>query len=378
MTDQRPRVLLLGCGGIGGVIAANLISRNAEVVAVTHDTAIAEAINRRGFEVRYHDTIRRIHGRAFATLPSDPGVFDFIFLATRPSQVIDAACATAPLLREQGAMLCFQNGLCEQHVAPIVGANHTIGAVVTWGSSMPAPGVYERTSSGGFMLGRLDGADDVRFPVLRSLLGGIGPVEVTRNLAGARWSKLAINCAISAIGAIGAGRLGELFRYRFVRRLGLEAMTEAVTVARRHGVQLEKVSGTIDLEWTALTPADVSGPGSPSLFAKHALVLAVGSKFRHMRSSMLSAIERGRDPAVQYINGEVVRHAADLRIPVPINRRIQQVIDAIWRREYTPSLSLLRRFYDDTRAEVYAATATGFAPPPSDTTPRKRGMHSTY
>ena len=178
---------------------------------------------------------------------------------------------------------------------------------------------------------------------------------MTRNLQGARWSKLAINCAISSLGAIGGRRLGQLIRYRFVRRLALEVMTEVVAVARRSGIQLEKVSGTVDLAWVALTPADVSGPGSPSLLAKHALLLAVGAKFRRLRSSMLMAIERGREPAVEYLNGEVVRRGAALGLAAPINRRVQDLIRAIWRREHQPSPALLHKLFVDSRGDARAA-----------------------
>ena len=111
---------------------------------------------------------------------------------------------------------------------------------------------------------------------------------------GARWSKLAINCAISSLGTVGGERLGVLMRHRFVRRLALEIMTETVLVARALGVRLEKVSGTLDLDWIALTDAERVSAGSPGLVAKHALLLAVGARFRRLRSSMLAAIERGR------------------------------------------------------------------------------------
>jgi len=35
-------------------------------------------------------------------------------------------------------------------------------------------------------------------------------VRITRNLAGARWSKLAMNCAMSTLGAVSGLSLGEL------------------------------------------------------------------------------------------------------------------------------------------------------------------------
>lgn len=354
---SSPRVLVMGCGGIGGIIASSLVEHGIDTTVVTHNPAIADAITRRGFVVRDGQSSRLVAGHALAALPDAPGTFDFVFLATQPPQLVAAARAAAAHRRPDAPMVVFQNGLCEHYVEEVVGGDQVIGAIVVWGGSMAEPGVYDRTSAGGFVLGRLDGQDDTRFGALRALLEPIGPVEQTQNLHGARWSKLAINCAISSLGAIGGERLGELLRHRFVRRLALEVMTEAVAVARRCGVQLEKVSGTLDLNWIALAPADVGGPGSPSLLAKHAVLLAVGAKYRRLRSSMLIAIERGREPAVDFLNGEVVRRARELDIPVPVNERIEAVIRAIWRRECSPGWPLIRRVYEETRERSYAATA---------------------
>ncbi|MEO8602366.1 MAG: ketopantoate reductase family protein [bacterium] len=360
-TTSAPRVLVMGCGGIGGVISAHLAERGAAPAVVTHNATIAAAINQHGFRLRDGANSRTVSGRATAALPNDAGTFDLILLATQPPQVTRAAEAARPHLHPNGALVCLQNGLCETHVAPLIGADRVLGAIVVWGASMPEPGVYERTSTGGFVIGRLDGADDARLDTLRRVLESVGPVEVTHNLAGARWSKLAINCAITSLGTIGGQRLGELMRFRFVRRLGLEVMSEAVRVAQREGARLEKVSGTLDLAWIALTAADVSGPGSPSLLAKHAVLLAVGAKYRRLRSSMLIAIERGREPAVEFLNGEVLRRADALGLAAPVNRRVRELIHAIARREVRPSIALLRRLYEDSRAEAYAATASSAA-----------------
>lgn len=351
----------MGCGGIGGIIAANLFERGEDVICVTHNPEIAAAIESRGIEVRNEGQVKRFAGRASADLPADAGSFDFVFLATQPTEVIEAARAALPHLEPDGAMVCLQNGLCEEHVHGVAGSDRTIGAIIAWGASMLAPGVYERTSGGGFVIGRLDGGGDPRFWPLKDLLDPIGETAVSNNLRGARWSKLAINCAISSLGTIGGQRLGALIGYRFVRRLALEVMTEAVAVARAQGVVLEKVAGTIDLDWVALTPGDVRS-GSPSLVAKHALLLAVGAKFRRLRSSMLAAIERGRRPAVDFLNGEVVARAEAEGIPTPLNQRVQEMIHALARREMRPGLPLLRRLYEETRESVNAATSARHRP----------------
>lgn len=363
----RPRILLMGCGGIGGIIAARLLESGHEPLIITHNPAIADAVNAGGIVLHEEGQQRIARTTAAARIPDAPGQFDFVFLATQPPQVEEAAEAAAAHLAPNGALVCFQNGLCEQRVAAIAGSHATLGAIVAWGGSMLEPGVYERTSGGGFVLGRLDGATDSRLETLRTLLEPIGPVEVTKNLRGARWSKLAINCAISSLGTIGGDRLGALMRYRFARRLALEVMTEVVAVAHARGVRLEKVSGTIDLDWVALDDSERQISGSASLVAKHALLLAVGARYRRLRSSMLVAIERGREPAVDFLNGEVVWRAQQLDMSVPLNARIVEIVHDIARGTLRPGIPLLRRLYADTRATA--------ALPLARTAPLPRALH---
>ena len=74
---------------------------------------------------------------------------------------------------------------------------------------------------------------------------------------------------------------------------------------------------------------------------KHALLLAVGLRYRRMRSSMLAAIERKRTPAIDFLNGEVVSRGQKHGIPTPINARIVDTVWAIARGTLTSSRETL-------------------------------------
>lgn len=346
---RGPRLLVVGSGGIGGIVSAHLGELGHDVTTLTTNAEIAAAVRQHGFRVRGEGSPGTVFGRIVESIADDEPPFDFILLATQPPQVEEAARTVRTYLAPEGRMVCFQNGLCEERVANIVGPERVIGAIVAWGASMLEPGLYDRTSSGGFSIGSLTGGGDPRAAELARILEAVGPTSLTDNLRGARWSKLAINCAISSLGTIGGDRLGVLMRHRFVRRLALEIMTEAVVVAKAEDVQLEKVAGTLDLEWIALTPADRQSSGSASLFAKHALLLAVGARYRRLRSSMLSAIERGRQPAVRFLNGEVIDRGGRRGILTPMNQAVQEEVLAIARREGPPSVDRLRALFEATR-----------------------------
>jgi 2-dehydropantoate 2-reductase len=102
-----------------------------------------------------------------------------------------------------------------------------------------------------------------------------------------------------------------------------------------------------------------------SLTAKHALLLAVGLRYRRMRSSMLAAIERGRTPAIDFLNGEVVARGARRGVPTPINRTICDAVWAIARGEQRSSRALLDRIC----ARIGAPEEPVTAPPPPPPSP---------
>ncbi len=346
--SNPPKILVMGAGGIGGTICGYLSEVGTDIVACTTNKSIYDAVSADGFSIQGDGNPRKVAGRISMGPPAGE-LFDYVFLATQPTQVEEAAKQAAPFLAENGRMFVMQNGLCEERIGDIVGPERVIGGIVAWGASMPKPGLYDRTSSGGFQIGYLSGLQDEYIRELKGLLEIVGPVTITENLLGARWSKLALNCCISSIGTIGGDRLGVLAKVRKYRRLGLEIFAEVVEVAKAENIRLEKVSGTLDLNWIAIAPKERTIAGSPNLAAKHAMLLAVGMRYRRLRSSMLSAIERGKTPAVDFLNGEVVTRAIAHGIETPINSRIVEIIHAIAAGDMRSSRDTLDQLFTETR-----------------------------
>jgi 2-dehydropantoate 2-reductase len=345
-----PRILVMGCGGIGGTVAAHIAELGADVHVVSRNTATASAVQRNGFRLVGEGGRRTVPGRIYSEVP--PGEFDLVLFATQPTDVEGAARQALPHLAPHGHAVILQNGLCESRVADLLGdPSRVIGGIVAWGATMPEPGVFDKTSSGGFVLGGMGGGEAAGLDLVEGLLASIGPIQRTDNLLGARWSKLALNCAVSTLGTLNGSTLGRVVRVRHARRLALEIITEVVAVAKAAGVRLEKVSGTLDLDWIALTDAEIES-GSMALAAKHAMLLAVGLRYRRLRSSMLRAIEAGKSPAIDFLNGEVVRHGTRHEVPVPLNALVCDRVWAISRGEVEAGPALVARLYDETRARL--------------------------
>lgn len=350
---ESARVVVVGCGGVGGCIAARLADAGRSVVAITGNPDITRSVGEHGLHAGLPsgDRVVRLD---VATRPAAlPAVkFDLALLAVPPNRIEGAAAELLPHLADDGVLVPLANGLPEERLGERFGHQRVVGGIVGFGATMHGPGRVEQTSEGTLIVGRLLGGVDQGARRVAALLEHADPgggVEVTANLRGARWAKLAVNAAISSLGTIGGDRLGALMRHRFARRLALEVMTEATQTALGAGVRLEKISGAIDLEWLALDADERMVPGSPSLLAKHTILLAVGARYRRLRSSMLAAIERGREPPIDFLNGEVVRRASAVGVPTPINHAVVEAVRAIAAGERRPSLEGLRQLFDETR-----------------------------
>jgi len=348
------RIVVVGCGGVGGIVAARLTRAGHDVTPVTGSPAVTESLARRGYRVRELDgrdwTVRpaRPPIDSFATCPTG-SPFDLCIVATKATTLAAAAEAARPHLTRTAPVACCQNGLPEETAAAIVGSERVLGCVVLFGATMQEPGTYALTARGGLQLGRPFTASPDPASWLR-LFGAIAPTEVVPDLAAVRWSKLALNCASSTLGAIGGVRLGSLLRRGFVRRLVLEIWTEVAAVAAASGCAMVPIGGTFDIDGMALSPKQRARPLlSPSLAVKHAILLGVAFKYRSMRSSMLVALERGRAPEIDFLNGEIVRRGASLGVPTPMNERLVASVKRISAGDARPSMRLLRELFEDSR-----------------------------
>ncbi len=260
--------------------------------------------------------------------PADFGLsFSTIFLAVQPPQLELVTRQTVAVLDTDGRIVCLSNGLCEEHMSELIDEDLVVGAVVSWGARMKAPGHYTRTSGGGFRVGKLSGLDDARLDDIERILSFAGRPKRTSNLRGARFAKLTINCAVTALGTIGGQTLGQLLVRTRPRSLALALMRECAEVAAALDVRMEPVT-KLDLGKLASVPKNSK---TFSKVATHALLLAAGTRYRKLRSSMLAAMERGREPAIDFINGEVVRLGKQCGVKTPYNRAATEVVWEIYR-----------------------------------------------
>ena len=329
-TREEQRLLLMGCGSVGGVIAGGLLRAGHDVTVVTHNEEICHAVNADGLCTIRPEGRWTVPATAHAHLDDEvEGPFDAVYLAMKATEVEQAARDVADRLAPEGYVVTFQNGVVEDRVGAILGRERVVGALVGWGATMHAPGVCEMTSRGELVVGELDGRVTPRVEQLKATLDAVAPTTVSTNIYGVLWSKLAINCVVTTFGAVTGQLLGEMLKRRAVRRLAFVTTSEVVDVAEAHGIELEPVGGTLDIHRLYLPPARRSGGFGIDLLSRHAITYAVGLKFRRLKSSMLQSLERGRRAEIDFMNGYVVERGREKGVPTPVNTALTELVQEV-------------------------------------------------
>ncbi|HPB80584.1 MAG TPA: ketopantoate reductase family protein [Spirochaetota bacterium] len=323
MGRKSVKITVVGAGAIGGVTAGFLAREGYDVEIVSKYEDLADKIRHKGIHVFGVGGDFSVVMPAFAKVTELSGTRDIVLLATKATDMIEAARELLPYLKESTAVVSMQNGICEEALAGVVGRERIVGCVVGWGGTMHGPGEIEMTSKGEFVIGNIDNKDDPRLELIQEILSTIVPVHTTNNMLGNLYSKLIINSCITSLGAVCGLYLGEMLAERKIRNIFIQIMIEAMDVANAMGLNVEIYGGK--LNYYTFT----EGTGALKRFKRHLVIRLIGFKYRRLKSSMLQSLERGKKTEIDYMNGYICEQGKRFEVPTPVNDTIVRMIREI-------------------------------------------------
>ena len=195
VTSSAVRYVVLGCGAVGGTVAAGLVRDGHEVLACDADPAVVDAIGARG--LRIEGPVENFTATLPAVTPSDlPDRLDCpVLVAVKAHHTAAAAALLAGRLHGDGFAVSLQNGLTTPILAAAVGPERVVEAVVNFGADMTEPGVVLRGNRATFMVGEPDGRLSGR---VRALAADIAGAVATGDILGYAWAKLAYGAVLAA------------------------------------------------------------------------------------------------------------------------------------------------------------------------------------
>jgi len=189
------RYVVLGCGAIGGTVAAGLARDGHEVLVSDADPAVVAAVNARG--LRIEGPVESFTVAVPAAAPEDlpPRLDGPVLVAVKAHHTAAAAASLSGRLRGDGHVVSLQNGLNATILADAVGPERVLAACVNFGADVLEPGVVLRGNRATFVIGELDGSLTDR---VRSLAADIADAQVTEQVLGYIWAKEAYGAMLVA------------------------------------------------------------------------------------------------------------------------------------------------------------------------------------
>jgi len=350
------RILLVGIGAMGGVIAGRLLHHGVDVTLWTGRPATTAHLRQHGLCVRAPEGDVKVACADIVTDANDldDRRFDSIWLLTKATELDTVVPQVAPLLSDapDAHVLCLQNGMVEGRVEQLL--DDTLGpaprrhqrvlaGIMGWGGTLHEVGVYERTSPGATYIGEVEGEVTPRVNAVADAMRHATAVTTSANMQGVLWSKLAVNCTVTTVGALSGETLGQLLRRRRVRLVFLRLYKEVIDLALAQGVHLENVGAP---------PLLLYANGWLKALVSDVALRLVGLKYKDTRASMLQSLERGRPTEIDFLNGFVVREAQRLQQTAPTHTKLVAAIGAVERGDAQLGLTTLQAFCDDVLGEV--------------------------
>ncbi|HEX6932120.1 MAG TPA: amidase family protein [Streptosporangiaceae bacterium] len=187
--------MVVGCGAIGGTIAAGLARDGHDVLICDANPDVVEAVRANGIQIE--GPVENFTARVTAVEPSDlPERLDGpVLIAVKAHHTAAAAALVAGRLAGDGFVVSMQNGLNATVLADAVGADRVVEACVNFGADAIAPGVILRGNRATLMVGETDGSVTDR---VRMLAADIADAQVTDTVLGYLWAKEAYGAMLTA------------------------------------------------------------------------------------------------------------------------------------------------------------------------------------
>ncbi len=322
---KHMKTLIIGAGAVGTIVAGMLAQKGFDVHLVCKNKQQAEHINKIGlaFEIKKRTYYQPI--KAFDNItPLTNKHYDYIFFTTKAFDMQTPAQQALAKLSENGLMVPFQDGYCEEMLTRIAGSERVVGAIIAWGATYNNDKhLASMSSKGEMIIGKLDGSDDPRLDNLQYMLNQIAPTKVVNNIHEQIYSKLIINSCVTTLGAITGYNVGALITVKKLRNTFLQIINEAILVADILKIEIPDYTDRINYYRL------VRGTSIYHRLRKHIHILIFGFKYRKVKSSGLQSLERNEQTEVDYLNGYLVDKANEIGIELPVNSRLVEMVHEI-------------------------------------------------
>lgn len=330
------KIVVFGAGSIGCYIGGHLIAAGCDVHLVGREK-MATVLQSKGMQLTHYENDDVNIAVSAISCASSLSAFsaaqceqvDVVLLTVKSKDTIQAAEQIRPFLNEHTVVVSLQNGVSNADKLKQALPEHAVYA-----GMVPFNVVnHLHEGSGHFHCGTEgEVVLDAQCPsaLIQAFEQSAIPCKTHDDMQGVLWGKLLLNLN-NAINVLSNLPLLEQLQQRAYRQVLAASMQEALRVFKAADIQVVKASKVSP----SLLPYLLS---SPDVLFKR-LSQSVLKIDPAARSSMWEDLQQGREPEVDYINGEIVRLAESINCKAPINQLLCDLVNEAFEQRKSPEMS---------------------------------------
>ena len=348
------RTATIGVGAIAGTLAGFMAKAGNDVLMIDSWKEHVETMNEKGLILDgiVGDHLVKVNAIHTDEIPNISDTFDMVIVGVKSYDTENAIKAMLPFMNEETCVVSPQNSINETLIAPLVGAQRTIGCITTISAGMYEPGHITRTGSVSqslqkepvcFTVGELNGEITERVQTIADLFNSAGKTLVTDDLWGQRWSKMVTNCMVNATAGMTGLMSHEVRADRETRNQILNLAIETVKVGRALGYNVKPPMGDFSLE-------DMEKGAGPEGNEELDKVLQGTPPEVPGRPSLAQDVMKGRKTEIDYLNGLVSDKGREIGVDTPFSDAVTQVLKGGESGEFRVGMDNIRRVSDIVRS----------------------------
>jgi 2-dehydropantoate 2-reductase len=297
MTGERPTVVIVGGGAMGGLFGGLLAEGGLDVTLLDVWREHVQAIEAHGLRIVGYGGDRTVKLKATTDARAIKAA-DVVLFQCKAFANEAAAQSVAHLFGGSAVAVSFQNGLGnEQTLAGVLGADKVLGGLTAQAGLVEAPGVVRNFGDLPTYVGEVAGGLSERAHAIADAFTRHGlPTHASADIMRDKWKKLLGNVGLSAISGATDLRSVDIMAVPELRTVALRAVDEAAAVARAVGIALD----VAEAREVLLKLTDPSGGGTGT-----------------SKSSLRADLANRRKTEVDYIYGSVAALGREHGVPTP-------------------------------------------------------------
>lgn len=314
------KVVVIGCGTVGGILAAHLAASGSEVYVVDAAMEIVDAVNRDGLHISGVLDRRSRVAQVFPSMLEAKGVDpDYVFVCVKTTALRKLAPMLAVFEAGRASVVSVQNGIdTEEALAEHFPRGRILRVVVNFAGGMLKPGsVHAAFFHPPNVAGPVEPSGAAAAKDIAELFTAAGlKTEAVDIVKKAAWRKAILNSALMPVSVLTGMTMKLIMELPATRGIVERQIRDFLKVAEAEGHVYEG-----DFMDKALRYLSDAGDHKPS---------------------MLVDFEAGRPLEIDFLNGKIQRYADKHGVPCETNRLLLSLVEGALRRRELEKLSSSR------------------------------------